>query len=63
VAGDDEEAVDITIALVETFPGFKGVRAGPLKYSKVVELLGPGWILVLDKLNEGTWRTGYRIGE
>lgn len=64
VAGDDEEAVDITIALVESIPGFKGARAGPLKYTKIVELLGPTWIVLLDKLNSGgSFKTGWRIGE
>ncbi|KAJ7559361.1 hypothetical protein O6H91_04G081700 [Diphasiastrum complanatum] len=63
VAGDDPEAVDITIALVESIPGFKGVKAGGLKYSKLVEVLGPTWLVELDKLNGGgNYRTGWRFG-
>ncbi len=53
VAGDDPEAVATTIALVETIPGFKGANAGPLENSRIVELLGPRWLLQLDKLNAG----------
>ncbi|CAK9238712.1 unnamed protein product [Sphagnum jensenii] len=53
VAGDDPEAVATTIALVETIPGFKGANAGPLENSRIVELLGPRWIVQLDKLNAG----------
>lgn len=63
VAGDDEEAVATTIALVESIPGFKAVRAGGLKNSKIVEMLGPRWILELDKLNGGgNFRSGWRYG-
>jgi predicted dinucleotide-binding enzyme len=50
VVGDDAEAVATTIALVKTIPGFKGLKAGPLENSKIVELLGPPW-LVLQRLN------------
>jgi NADPH-dependent F420 reductase len=51
VAGDDPEAVATTIALVETIPGFKGAKAGPLENSRIVELLGPRWMIELDELN------------
>lgn len=61
VAGDDEEAILTTIALVEVIPGFKAVRAGGLAKSKLIELLGPGWLLELDKLNAGgKYRSGWK---
>ncbi len=53
VAGDDPEAVATTIALVEIIPGFEGANAGPLENSRIVELLGPRWMIELDKLNAG----------
>eukprot|EP00249_Psilotum_nudum_P021969 c28321_g1_i2 orf=453-1175(-) len=64
VVGDDEEAVATTIAVVDSIPGFKGVRAGGLQNSKLVELLGPRWIMELDTLNGGGqhlsgWRYGF----
>lgn len=63
VAGDDPVAVATTIALVETIPGFKGVNAGGLKNSKIVELLGSPWTVELDKLNcNGSWRSGWKFG-
>ncbi|MCO5580012.1 hypothetical protein L7F22_033878 [Adiantum nelumboides] len=61
VTGDDEEAVLTTIALVEAIPGFKAVKAGSLANSKIVELLGPRWIVELDKLNAGgSFRSGWK---
>ncbi|CAM6105745.1 unnamed protein product [Calypogeia fissa] len=64
VAGDDEEAVDITIALVDTIPGFKGTKAGPLKNSKIIELLGPKWMPEVVKLNAWqTFRSGWRLSD
>ncbi|KAI5067220.1 hypothetical protein GOP47_0017748 [Adiantum capillus-veneris] len=61
VAGDDEEAVLTTIALVESIPGFKAVKAGGLSNSKIIELLGPLWLFELDKLNAGgNYRSGWK---
>ncbi len=60
IAGDDAEAVTTTITLVETIPGFKALKAGPLENSKIVELLGPNWLGELDKLNFGYKRLGER---
>jgi len=51
VVRDDAEAVATTITLVTTIPGFKGLNAGPLENSKIVELLGPPWLSVLKRLN------------
>jgi predicted dinucleotide-binding enzyme len=53
VAGDDPEAVATTIALVEIIPGFKAANAGPLENSRIVEVLGPRWLVQLDNLNAG----------
>ncbi|KAH7387824.1 hypothetical protein KP509_16G043400 [Ceratopteris richardii] len=61
VAGDDEEAVHRTAALVEAIPGFKAVRAGGLVNSKIIELLGPRWLFELDELNAGgKYRSGWK---
>jgi predicted dinucleotide-binding enzyme len=63
VAGDDPEAVATTIALVEIIPGFKGANAGPLENSRIVELLGPRWLIELDKLNAGgKFSTYWKLG-
>lgn len=62
VAGDDQEAVDITIALVESIPGFKGVKAGTLEHTKIIELFGT-WLPLIVKLNGASFRTGWRFGE
>ncbi|CAM6037191.1 unnamed protein product [Sphagnum compactum] len=63
VAGDDPEAVATTIALVEIIPGFKGANAGPLENSRIVELLGPRWLIQLDKLNAGgKFSTYWKLG-
>eukprot|EP00246_Nothoceros_aenigmaticus_P017998 TRINITY_DN9226_c0_g1_i1.p1 TRINITY_DN9226_c0_g1~~TRINITY_DN9226_c0_g1_i1.p1 ORF type:complete len:231 (-),score=26.38 TRINITY_DN9226_c0_g1_i1:296-964(-) len=63
VVGDDAEAVETTIALVETVPGFKAIRAGGLRNAKIVELVGPPWVVELDKLNAaGSFRSGWRFG-
>ncbi len=59
VAGDDPEAVATTIALVEIIPGFKGANAGRLENSRIVELLGPLWMIDLDDLNAGGKRSMY----
>jgi predicted dinucleotide-binding enzyme len=59
IAGDDAEAVATTItSLVESIPGFKALKAGPLENSKIVELLGPNWLGELSKLNFGYKRLG-----
>ncbi|MCO5601799.1 hypothetical protein L7F22_055924 [Adiantum nelumboides] len=61
VAGDDEGAILTTIALVEAIPGFKGVKAGGLANSKIIELMGPYWLFELDKLNAGgNYRSGWK---
>ncbi|KAH9551236.1 hypothetical protein CY35_09G004600 [Sphagnum magellanicum] len=63
VAGDDPEAVATTIALVEIIPGFKAAKAGPLENSRIVELLGPRWLIELDKLNaSGKFSTYWKLG-
>ncbi|KAJ7548771.1 hypothetical protein O6H91_07G026200 [Diphasiastrum complanatum] len=63
VAGDDEEAVAITTAIVEMIPGFKAIKAGGLRNSKLVEALGPWWLIEMDKLNAGeNHRSGWRFG-
>lgn len=65
VVGDDEEAVNVTVALSESVPGFKAVRAGGLKNAKLVEILGPVWLIELAKLNPtgpGPFWGGWRFG-
>ncbi|KAI5066227.1 hypothetical protein GOP47_0018851 [Adiantum capillus-veneris] len=51
VCGDDVDAVETTIALVQIVPNFIGVRGGGLKNTRIVELLGPPWLIELDELN------------
>jgi predicted dinucleotide-binding enzyme len=58
VVGDDAKGIAMTITLVETIPGFKALKARPLKNSKIVELLSPNWLGELDKLNFGYKRLG-----
>ncbi|KAH7279995.1 hypothetical protein KP509_37G047200 [Ceratopteris richardii] len=61
VAGDDEEAIQRTVALVEVIPGFKAIKAGGLANSKIIELLGPRWLFELDTLNAGgNYRSGWK---
>ena len=50
-------------AQVNELPGFQGVKGGTLQHSKIIELLGPPWIVQLEKLNNdarftGGWRFG-----
>ncbi|KAH7307673.1 hypothetical protein KP509_22G071700 [Ceratopteris richardii] len=60
VCGDDADAVKTTIALVETVPGFVGIHGGGLKNTKILELLGPPWLIELDKLNaHGSHSSGW----
>jgi predicted dinucleotide-binding enzyme len=53
----------ITMGLVDLVPGFKAVHAGSLKYSRLVELLGPLWLPQLERDNYGLgFRAGWRFG-
>ncbi|MCO5567928.1 hypothetical protein L7F22_021624 [Adiantum nelumboides] len=51
VCGDDSHAVHTTIALVQTIPNFIGIRGGGLNNTRILELLGPPWLIELDELN------------
>ena len=63
VCGDDAEAVQITMALVDKLPGFKALFAGDLKYTRIVELLSPLWLAQLERDNYGLeFRCGWRFG-
>ena len=59
VCGDNVEARKQTIELVSKLKGFKGLDCGELKYSKIIELLGPLFIVTMDKNNNNFKQNGY----
>ena len=59
VCGDNIEARKQTIELVSKLKGFKGLDCGELKYSKIIELLGPLYIVTMDKNNNNLQQNGY----
>jgi len=61
VCGDDEKARQTIINIVNTQEGFHGIDGGGIKFSKMVELLGPPWIATLDKLNNGQHFNSYFV--
>jgi predicted dinucleotide-binding enzyme len=58
VCGDDAEAKQLVIAMINE-TGFKALDCGGLKNARIVELLGPPFIMTVDNLNgapKGCWR-------
>lgn len=63
VCGDDGDATAVTMALVDSIPGFKALYGGGLKYSKMVEILSPLWLAQLERDNYGLhFSAGWRFG-
>jgi len=51
VCSDDKDACQIVVNIINTLNGFQGTPAGYLAHTKIVELLGPRYIGVMDQLN------------
>lgn len=63
VCGDDQDAKDTVIGLVNALPGFAGLDAGSANHSRIVELLGPKWLQELETWNFDTkYEAGWRYG-
>lgn len=65
VCGDDQDAVTDAKQLIDCQSGFKALYGGSLKYAKALDLLGPGWIVELDKNasnSMGSTLAGWRFG-
>ena len=59
VTGDNKDARLTTINLINETKKFKGIDGGELKYSKIIDLLGPLYIMTIDKNNNNGARNGY----
>mmetsp|Transcript_26083 Transcript_26083/g.56967 ORF Transcript_26083/g.56967 Transcript_26083/m.56967 type:complete len:243 (+) Transcript_26083:171-899(+) len=64
VCGDDKEAKDTVISMVDVIPGFKGLDAGSANHSRILELLGPKWLQELETWNytDRGYVAGWRYG-
>lgn len=63
VCADDAEAKATVAGLVDSLGGFKAVDAGGVRESKIVELLGPMWLVTLKNNNfAGEGFPGWRFG-
>jgi predicted dinucleotide-binding enzyme len=63
VCADHAPAAAKVIALVNRLPGFRGLYAGDLQYSRIVELLSPLWLAQLERDNFGSlFHAGWRFG-
>ena len=65
VCSDDAEAKALVMQLIDGLGGFKALDAGGVKESKILELLGPNWLVTLMmnnfKPSEGEF-PGWRFG-
>ena len=63
VCSDDPYTAALIIELVNQLQGFRGMYAGDLRYTKIVELLSPLWLAQLEKDNFGSlFYAGWRFG-
>lgn len=63
ICGDDQEAKGTVIQTVDQIPGFKGLDAGSINHSRIVELLGPKWLQELENWNySDKYVAGWRFG-